>query len=431
MQPVPWTVIAVVVAAVLALTVVEVIHRTVVRLGRRSLTMAELAAHAHRPFQVFSVLLAMRVAVQLSRLDFEFKAGLLHAMGIVLIVVGAWLVATVLLALEDVAEARYNIDVPDNRYARRIRTQIVMLRRVTIAAVVIVSLGVILMTFPPVRTIGASLLASAGVIGIVAALAAQSVLGNVIAGLQLAFSDAIRLDDVVVVEGEWARVEEITLSHVVLQIWDDRRLILPTSYFTTKPFQNWTRTKSEVLGSVELDIDWTASVPQLREELHRFVLTSDLWDGRVCVLQVIDAVNGMIRLRALISATDAPSLWDLRCLVREHLVAWVRDQQPGALPRTRTEMAATDEQKSWSWLPYKERPAKGAPAAAVDSEHARVFSGSDDGEARATAFGGPEQPDPALYETILSEQDELDQIDEVEPPDFEIDESTGRRRPAP
>ncbi|NUT35301.1 MAG: mechanosensitive ion channel [Hamadaea sp.] len=395
--------------AVIALALVEVVHRIMLRLGRRSLVAAEIAEHAHRPFQVFSVLLATRIAVQLSP-TFDLRDDVLHMMGIALIVVGAWLVAAALLAVEDVAEARYRIDVPDNRQARRIRTQVVMLRRVTIAAVVVIALGLALMTFPAVRAVGASLLASAGVIGIVAALAAQSVLGNVIAGLQLAFSDAIRLDDVIVVEGEWARVEEITLSHVVLQIWDDRRLILPTSYFTTKPYQNWTRTRSEVLGTVDLDVDWQASVPRLRDELRTVVEASELWDGRVCVLQVTDAVGGYVRLRALVSAPDAPSLWDLRCLVREHLVAHLRDQEPGGLPRTRLEVATGPVRREWTWLwrpPVPDgRPVEPSPGV---EEGARVFSGSDDGDERGQRFHGPE---PALHDTVLDEQDALDQADD-------------------
>ncbi|WP_308167299.1 mechanosensitive ion channel family protein [Catellatospora tritici] len=419
MQHVPWPLAIVLAAPLLALAAVEVIHRIVVRLGRRSAVMAELASHAHRAFQVFAALLALRIALQATPLwfDFEMKPELLHLMGIGVILAGAWLVATVLLALEDAIEVRYRIDVPDNRQARRVRTQILLLRRVTIAAIVVITLGLVLMTFPQVRTVGASLLASAGVIGIVAALAAQSVLGNVIAGLQLAFSDAIRLDDVVVVEGEWARVEEITLSHVVLQIWDDRRLILPTSYFTTKPYQNWTRTKSEVLGAVEFDVDWTAPVPLLRDELRRLVESSDLWDGRVCVLQVTDAVGGLVRLRALVSAGDAPRLWDLRCLVREHLIAWVRDHQPEALPRRRAEVAAA-EPASWRWLPgtAAARPEQSASATADEPvEGDRVFGGSDDGQARGTAFAGPEHPEPTLQETVLDEQVALDMIDEDEP----------------
>ena len=180
-----------------------------------------------------------------------------------------------------------------------------------------------LMTFPAVRALGASVLASAGIISVIAALAAQSTLGNLFAGLQLAFSDAVRVDDVVVVEDEWGRIEELTLTYVAVQIWDDRRLILPTSYFTTKPFQNWTRTGSAVLGTAEIDVDWSAPVEPLRAELRAVCEGTELWDGRVCVLQVTDAIGGMIRLRALVSANDAGALWDLRCLVRERLVAWV------------------------------------------------------------------------------------------------------------
>lgn len=323
---------------VFALIVAAIIHTAFVRAGRRSLVSAELAAHAHRPFQLFAALFAGRTVLLVSPVSFEGRHGLLHIWEIAVILSGAWLVAAVLLALEDVTEDRYSFDVPDNRYARRIRTQVIVMRRITIAAIIVVTLGFLLMTFPGVRTIGASLLASAGVIGIAAALAAQSLLSNVIAGLQLAFSDAVRLDDVVVVEGEWAKVEEITLSHVVLQIWDDRRLILPTSYFTTKPYQNWTRTKAEVLGTVEFDVDWTIDVPAVRKELDGMVHNHWKWDGRVCQLDVIGAVDGVVRLRALLSAGDAGSLWDLRCAVREHIVAWIGIEQPGAMPRTRAEL---------------------------------------------------------------------------------------------
>jgi small-conductance mechanosensitive channel len=406
-QTFAWTLAAALGLVAVTLLVVEIIHRIFVRLGRRSVVMAELSAHCHRAFQVFSALFALRLAFQLSSISFGVREGVLHAMLILLIGAGAWLLTTALFALEDAALHRYRVDVPDNRAARRIRTQIVVLRRVTIAATVVLALGLALMTFPQVRTIGTSLLASAGIIGIVAALAAQSVLGNVIAGLQLAFSDAIRLDDVIVVENEWAKVEEITLTHVVLQIWDDRRLILPTSYFTTKPYQNWTRTKAEVLGSVEFDVDWTAPVGAMREELHQMVQTSDLWDGRVCVLQVTDAIGGTVRLRALVSAVDAPSLWDLRCQVREHLIGWVRDESPSAMPRTRAELSRDTPAKPWAWTyapPAAETPAPDT------GEHARVFSGSEDGEARGHAFTGPE---PSLQDLVLTEQDELDLPDEA------------------
>jgi small-conductance mechanosensitive channel len=340
-----WTISAALAAMALALVVVAILHAGILRWSRRSLIAAELASHSHRPFQVFGVLLAGRLVFQLSPVNFGGHDGLLHVWGILEIIAAAWLVGSVLLAVEDAAEDRYSFDIPDNRYARRIRTQIAVVRRITIASIVVITFGALLTTFPEVRAIGASVLASAGVIGIVAALAAQSLLGNVIAGLQLAFSDAVRLDDVVVVEGEWAKVEEITLSHVVLRIWDDRRLIMPTSYFTTKPYQNWTRTKAEVLGTVEFDVDWLVDVPGVRSELSAIVSLDKHWDGRVCQLDVTNAIDGVVRLRALLSAGDAGDLWDLRCAVREHLVAWMRDNQPAAIPRGRLDLRHEDRRE--------------------------------------------------------------------------------------
>lgn len=252
MQSYLGTIVAVLVAAAIALFAVEVVHRVTRRLGRRSLLMTELTQHAHRSFQVAATVLAVQFAVRFTTgyaVGAAWRQVLLHLLVLAVIAATAWLVAALLVVAEDTALARFRVDVPDNRHARRVRTQVVMLRRLTIAVIVILTVGVMLMTFPAVRGIGAGVLTSAGVVGVVAALAAQSLLGNVFAGVQLAFSDAVRLDDVVVVEGEWGRIEELTLSYVVVQIWDDRRLILPTSYFTSKPFQNWTRTEAAVLGT--------------------------------------------------------------------------------------------------------------------------------------------------------------------------------------
>ena len=195
-----------------------------------------------------------------------------------------------------------------------------------------VALGAALLSFPGVRAVGASLLASAGLISVVAALAAQSTLANVFAGIQLAFSDAIRLDDVVIAEEEWGWIEEITLSYVVVRLWDDRRMVLPSTYFTSTPFQNWTRRNSELLGAVELDVDWGVDVGAMRAELERVVGDTELWDGRTQVLQVTDAVGGVVRVRALVTAVDAGTLFDLRCHVREQLVSWVQRQDDARPP---------------------------------------------------------------------------------------------------
>lgn len=392
MQPFLWTVAAALAAAATALILVLVVHRVVRWFGRRSVLLTELSEHSHRPFRVAATVLAVQIAVRYSTgfyaVGTPWRQALLHALVLLAIATTAWFVASLLLVSEDTALARFSTDTPDNRQARRIRTQINILRRLTVVVIVVLAAGVMLMTYPEVRVIGTSVLASAGVIGALAALAAQSVLANVFAGLQLAFSDAVRLDDVVVVEGEWGRIEELTLSYVVVQIWDDRRLVLPTSYFTTKPFQNWTRTQSAVLGTAEFDVDWAVPVQTMREELRRLVENTDLWDGRVCVLQVTDATRGMVRLRAVVSAADAGSLWDLRCRVREHLVEWIRDQRPTVMPRVRTELGDANSNLPWQWVQPR-RPAR-KPAEEVPDD-ARVFGGSDDGEARSSTFVGPEE----------------------------------------
>lgn len=249
-------------AAVIALAVVEAAHLVIRRLGQRALLVAEFAERSHSALRLTAMLLAVELTVArmtAGAANEPWRRTLLHILVLALICSTAWLLATIPVAFEDVALARLPADVPDNRRIRRMRTQIVLLRRVAVAAICVLAVGAVLMTFPAVRAVGKSLLVSAGVIGAIAAIAAQSVLGNVLAGVQLVLSDAVRLDDVVVVEGEWGRVESLTLSHVVVQIWDERRLILPTSYFTTKPFQNWTRTHAALLGTIEFDVDW--SVP--------------------------------------------------------------------------------------------------------------------------------------------------------------------------
>lgn len=394
MQDIIWTIVATVAGAVIALSLVEVTHRIVCRLGRRSRLLAALSRHSHRPLQLVATLAAVRIAVQVTTghgADPHWRRVILHVIALALIAATSWLVASLLLVAQDRALTRFRMDVPNNRQARRIHTQVVMLRRVTVAVIFVLTVGIMLMTFPSVRGIGASVLASAGVIGAVAALAAQSILGNVLAGLQLAFGGAVRLDDVVVVEGQWGRIEELTLSYVVVHLWDDRRLILPTSYFTTKPFENWTRTGSAVLGTVELDVDWSVPVQALREEMRRFIEGNELWDGRACALQVTDATGGMVRLRGLVSAVNAGNLWDLRCQVREHLVAWVREHQPTALPRMRAEVgegAFASRRMRWHGRDHVEH----VDGSEMNPDDSRVFGGSDDGRARGETFGSRSEP---------------------------------------
>jgi small-conductance mechanosensitive channel len=386
--------VGIVVAAALgALIVVQIVHWIVLGIGRRSPVLTDLAHRAHRPLQVGLALIAISFAVRDTHDPSSWRDGTLHAIQLFIVAALAWFAGALLIVAEDWALARWRTDVEDNRRARRLHTQVVMLRRITLVVVAVIAFGVMLMTFPEARVFGTSVLASAGFAGIIAGFAAQSLLRNVIAGLQLAFSDAVRLGDVVVVEDEWGRIEEITLSYVVVHIWDDRRMILPTSYFTQTPFENWTRTDSSLLGAVELDVDWLMPVPEIREELRHAVERSDLWDGRVSVLQVTDATGAAgatgtaIRLRALVSAADAPRLWDLRCEVREHLVAWVRDHHPTALPHTREEITNA--------TPVFADPESVATIGRRRHEDQRVFGDSPDGRARGGQFVGPQggQPD--------------------------------------
>ncbi|MCW2879962.1 MAG: Small-conductance mechanosensitive channel-like protein [Sphaerisporangium sp.] len=263
---------------------------------------------------------------------------------VLLIACVAWLVIQAAYAVTDVVLARLGMVEGDgNRKARRIRTQITLVRRVAAAIMIVVAAGAMLFSFPAVRALGAGLLASAGILGVVAGVAAQSTLSNIIAGLQLVFSDAIRLDDVVVVDGEWGRIEELTLTYVVLRLWDERRLILPVSHFTTTPFENWTRHGSRVIGHVMLRVDWSVPIEEIRAELYRRLRVHPLWDQKDWILQVTDVQpNGLVELRALMSAADAPSVWDLKCDIREHLVTYIRENHPQALPRFRVEDPSAD-----------------------------------------------------------------------------------------
>jgi small-conductance mechanosensitive channel len=393
----------VVVAAVVAVVIVGAIVR---RLGRRVLWLARLSRHARMPFRllVASIAAAAGIHVYEPAIGGWPIAG--HIAALCVIGTAAWLLGALLFVLEESALPRLRTDVEDNRHARAVRTQVMVLRRVTVAVVAILAVGAALMTFREVRLLGTSVIASAGVIAAVAAFATNALLGNVIAGLQIAFSGSLRLDDVVVVEQEWGRVEEITLTYVVVHIWDDRRLILPTSYFTTQVFENWTHTESQLLGEVLLDVDWSIDVDGLRGALRELVEETPLWDGRVAVAQVVDAVGGEVSIRALVSARDAGTLWDLRCLVREGLVNWVRDS--GAPPRTRAEVRTDlpELKLTHHVVPsadgdgvFDGTATTGAPPprrsrdSVREPRSDRVFSGDRESRARGESFSGPPGPD--------------------------------------
>lgn len=338
-------VLAVASALIAALVLAEVAAAATRAAGRRSWLAVNLARRARQPLRALLVVGLVWLGLSLAVADPApgWYGPVTHALLIGVILTAAWLIGALAFVAEDAALARYRPDGRDNRHARRVRTQVGVLRRVTVLVLVVAAIAGALLTFDGARTVGAGVLASAGVVSVLAGLAAQTTLANVFAGLQLAFTDAIRLDDVVVVEGQWGRIEELTMTYVVVHLWDDRRLLLPSTYFTTTPFENWTRRAADLLGTVELDVDWGVPVGRMRAELMRLLQASELWDHRVGVLQVTDAVDGRVRLRALASAADAPTLWDLRCYVREGLVDWLQREHPEALPRTRWESAPAGE----------------------------------------------------------------------------------------
>ena len=324
--------LAVAAAALLTASLIHLLLGLVARV-RWSRVLGLLRRTCRRPFAAVLVTVATRVAVR--PLGLPYEATWRHAVGVLVVAAVAWLVVKVAFVAEDVTFSRVRVDVSDNRRARRRRTQIRLLRRITAASVVTVAVATALLSLPGLKGAGASLLASAGFLSVVAGLAAQTTLGNVFAGLQLTFTDAMRLDDVIVVEDEWGRVEEITLTYVVLALWDERRLVLPTSWFTSHPFQNWTRTESRVLGEVVLHLDYAVPVGALREQARAVVEQSPLWDRRDWVLQVVDSTPSTMVVRVLASAADAPSSYDLRCEIREKLLGWLQSTHPQGLPHVR------------------------------------------------------------------------------------------------
>jgi len=257
------------------------------------------------------------------------------AFGIFLIVALSVLIVRGVNAVQLALLSQHRMDAEDNLFARRIYTQVSVIRKIIVTAVVIIATGSILMLFDPVRQFGTSILASAGIAGVVLGFAAQKTLGNVLAGIQIALTQPLLIDDIVVVEGEFGQIEEITLTYVTVRTWDLRRLVLPITYFIEKPFQNWSRVSTELLGTVILYLDYQVPLGELRKELKRLVENNPKWDRRVCGLQVTDTKQSTIEVRALVSGTDPSKTFDLRCEIREGLIEFLRRDYPESLPRVR------------------------------------------------------------------------------------------------
>ncbi len=331
---------AVVVGLALYAVVYWVLRRVVRRYPR---TFAGVSMkHTPGPARLLFPTLAVAAVLPLLHLAPRVTIVVAKAVSVVTIAAFAWFLIRLTSAAEEMISHRYSIDTPDNLLARKVKTQIDLLRRVAVVVILVVAAASALMVFGRVRQIGTSILASAGIAGIIVGLAAQRSIGNLLAGLQVAFTQPFRIDDVVIVEGEWGRIEEITLTYVVVRIWDERRLVVPVSTFIEKPFQNWSRVSTELLGTVYLYADYRVPVGEVRAAAERFVKDDPLWDGRAAGLQVTGASEHGVEMRALMSAANASDAWTLRCNVRERLVAWLQQHYPESLPRVRAELERSD-----------------------------------------------------------------------------------------
>ncbi|MDX2917828.1 MULTISPECIES: mechanosensitive ion channel family protein [Streptomyces] len=304
------------------------------------------------PLQVVVITALLRGSYRQTKIDWvwEHRAGIGQVLTLVLIGASAWLVVRIAATVVEASYARYATGTRDPARVRRVRTQVTLIQRVVIAVVTVVAIAAMLLTFPPMRAVGTSMLASAGLLGIVAGVAAQSTLGNLFAGLQIAFGDMVRIGDTVVVDGEWGTIDEITLTFLAVRTWDERRITMPVSYFTSQPFENWSRGGVQMTGTVFFHLDHSAPVAAMREKLREILGDIAAWDGRDWSLAVTDTTPSTIQVRAVVTAKDADDIWTVRCAVREQLIGWLRDHHPYALPRIATAPAALPPGEQWAEL---------------------------------------------------------------------------------
>jgi small-conductance mechanosensitive channel len=342
----PWIRLGatVIVALLLAIGLHRLVRAVLWRVSRGHPMALDMLQRARAPmgWLVPLIVLAFTLHVLPEAQALHVAGPLGHVLLVALIAVATWLGVRCIDAVEATVTRRFPVDADtDNLHARRVLTQTRVLGRTVTLLLILIGLAAALMTIPGVRQLGTSLLASAGLAGLAVGLAAKPVLSNLIAGLQIALTQPIRLDDVVIIEGEWGRIDEITGTYVVVRIWDQRRLVVPLNWFMENPFQNWTRQSAELIGSVFLWLDFGTPLQPLREELTRLCTEAPEWDRRVCVLQVTDTSERAMQVRALVSSADSGRNWDLRCRVREGLVDFVRAHYPDALPRLRGELSGT------------------------------------------------------------------------------------------
>ncbi len=322
-------------SVVLALLLFIIGRFVTVRFLARYTSGPALAARLRGPLRLLALITFLTSALPAGDFTPEIASGARHALRISMIVLVGWSVLVFIQGASVYFRRRSNLDVENNLEARRLHTQISILKRAAEVIVVLITTGSVLMTFPTVQHVGVSLFASAGAAGLVLGFAARPILANLFAGIQIALTQPIRLDDVVIVEGEWGWIEEITATYVVVRIWDLRRLVVPLSYFIEKPFQNWTRESAAIIGAVTWKLDYRAPIDEMRAKLGDFLAANKRWDGKVANVQVVDTDDTTITVRALMSSANSPAAWDLRCEVREKMITWLRSEHPEALPRVR------------------------------------------------------------------------------------------------
>ena len=353
-----WAVAVLAAAWIAGLVAHAIIFWILGRLARRPgrVLEASLNRHARRPSRWLLPVVAMLLALPAAPMSDLVRGGLQHLFSLVLIAGGAWCIMLAVAVFSDLIAARYRVDVADNLAARRIATQVQVMRRVVGVIVAILALSLMLLTFPGAQAIGTSMLASAGLAGLVVGMAMRPTLSNLVAGIQIALTQPMRLEDAVIVENEWGWIEEITSTYVVVRLWDWRRMVLPLTYFIEHPFQNWTRSSSQLIGTVFLMLDFRTPLAPLREELQRLCEASPQWDRRVCVMQVTDANEQAMQIRMLVSSTDSGRNFDLRCQVREGLICYVQTHYPEALPRWRGELDRRQPEGGATDLPDDPQP---------------------------------------------------------------------------
>jgi small-conductance mechanosensitive channel len=326
-----------VVAGILLYHLLMLIIRMVAR--RTTTTMDDIIVkNIKGPLKLLLPVVLFNLVLPYARIEKSVLDACRQLFIILFIVSFAWILSKIFSILTDVVRQRYRVDVKDNLRARKIQTQMQVLKRIVGIIIYIIALAVILMQFEAIRQLGTTLLASAGLVGLILGFAAQKTLSTLVAGFQIAFTQPIRIDDVVIVENEWGRIEEITLTYVVIKIWDLRRLVVPISYFIEHPFQNWTRVSADIIGTVYIYCDYTIPMEAVRVKLQELCRDSALWDKKVCVLQVTSAREQTVELRALVSASDSSKCWDLRCEIREKLLGFIRETYQESLPRLRASL---------------------------------------------------------------------------------------------